>query len=119
MKKQTPPLPIDQIRKRLGQNIAAARKNKEWMQAELAEKVGMDPVSLSRIETGNSLPGIERVIEIAAALDVGTMQLLEGVSLNLSDQAQEVATCMARLSASDRNLVVSLVRQLTERLAKK
>jgi len=89
------------------------------MQAELAEKVGMDPVSLSRIETGNTLPGFERIVEIAAALDVGLMQLLEGVSQNLSDQAQEVATCMGKLTANDRNLVVSLVRQLTERLAKK
>ncbi|HEX7646585.1 MAG TPA: helix-turn-helix transcriptional regulator [Noviherbaspirillum sp.] len=107
------------MRKRLGQNIAQARKDKGWMQAELAERLGMEPVSLSRIETGNSLPGIERVIEIAGVLDVSFYQLFDGISQNLTDQAAEIGGCIKRLSPADRTLVVTLVKQLTERLAKK
>ena len=89
------------------------------MQAELAEHIGMEPVSLSRIETGNSLPGVERVIEIAAVLNVSVAHLLDGVSQNFSDQAEQVAASMERLSPGDRNLVVSVVTQLADRLAKK
>jgi transcriptional regulator with XRE-family HTH domain len=119
MKKPVPSTTADQIRKRLGQNIAQARKDKGWMQAELAEQLGMEPVSLSRIETGNSLPGIERVVEIANVLEVSVTKLLDGISQNFTDQAEEVAACMARLSTGDRNLVVTVVKQLAERLSKK
>ena len=89
------------------------------MQADLAEHVGMEPVSLSRIETGNSLPGIERLVEIAAALEVGVGQLLEGASPNFTDQAEQVATYMEKLTPTDRNLIVSMVKQLANRLTKK
>ena len=119
MKKPTQPTTVDQIRKRLGQNIAQARKLMGLAQADLAEQIGVDPVSLSRIETGNSLPGIERIVDIADAMDVSIYQLLDGISQNVPDQVAEVGFAMRRLNAADRDLIVVLVKQLSERLAKK
>ena len=43
---------------RLGRNIAEARKASGRTQAEVAEKVGIDTVSLSRIERGTVSPSI-------------------------------------------------------------
>jgi transcriptional regulator with XRE-family HTH domain len=37
---------------RIGKNIAAARKQSERTQADVAEAIGIDTVSLSRIERG-------------------------------------------------------------------
>lgn len=119
MKKRSATTSLDHIRKQLGQNIAQARKDKGWVQSQLAEMLDMESVSLSRIETGGTLPGIARIVEIADMLDVSVAKLLGGTSQNFTDQAEEIAACMGRLNTTDRNLVVTLVKQLTERLAKK
>lgn len=48
-----------------GRRIAAAREAKGWNQADLAEKVGVEPATVSRWETDDLSPRPRRLIKIA------------------------------------------------------
>lgn len=100
----------------LGQHIAEKRRARGMTQQELAERVGIESVTLSRMETGVSLPSIARLADIADALDTRLAELISGVSSYASDQAMEIAESLAPLSAEDRALVIGIVRRLAARL---
>lgn len=58
------------LRKIVGENIKKIRKSRKWTQAELAERVGIEPVSIARIETGINFPKEENLELIAKTLNV-------------------------------------------------
>jgi len=103
----------------LGRNIARERKAKGLTQQELAESIGIDPVSLSRIETGATVPSLQRLAVIASALDVGLVTLVSSTGNHLSDQAQEIATSLKHLNGNDRRLIIDMVKQFAKRLSEK
>ena len=53
---------------RLGKRIKLARVELDLTQAELAKKIGAKQKSISRYETGASLPSIETLVKIAKVL---------------------------------------------------
>lgn len=57
------------IKKNVGKRIREYRKSKSYTQDELAEIVGIDTVSLSKIETGRNYPSSENLMKLAEALD--------------------------------------------------
>jgi transcriptional regulator with XRE-family HTH domain len=59
----------------IGKNIAAKRKEREWTQKELAEKVGVNQIQISRWENGKHLPTIEQFVSIADALNCSLDEL--------------------------------------------
>jgi len=54
---------------RVGQNIKTARNRNGITQAQLAEIIGVEVETISRIETGAQLPSLDRLQEIATALN--------------------------------------------------
>lgn len=50
-------------------SIKAARAAREWSQADLAVRVGVQPNTIARIERGEQLPKIPLAIKIAEQLD--------------------------------------------------
>lgn len=72
----------------LGQRIAAARKAKQWKQKELAAAVHVEPVTVSRWETGAHTPDVIMLGRIAAALDVTIRDLLPDAPLQPSEIAE-------------------------------
>ncbi|HEV2124155.1 MAG TPA: helix-turn-helix transcriptional regulator, partial [Chloroflexota bacterium] len=60
--------------------LRAVRERKLMTQAELAERAGMQRVTVSRIETGAAEARISTVRKLAAALDVDPEVLMESVS---------------------------------------
>ena len=63
----------------VGEKIKSLRKLKKWTQAELAEKVGIEPVSIARIETGLNFPKEENLVSIANALNIEVSELFSKV----------------------------------------
>jgi transcriptional regulator with XRE-family HTH domain len=59
-----------------GRRLKAARKKAGLTQARLAELTGLDPVTISQIETGQREPGITRAARLAAALNVTLDELV-------------------------------------------
>ncbi len=58
------------IKKGVGQNIQEARRKFKLTQEELAELIGIETISLSKIETGKSYPTSENLAKIAKILQV-------------------------------------------------
>jgi len=115
----TPDAPVPDITTlsdRLGKNIATHRRYRGWTQHELAEKVGIDSVTVSRIETGTSLPSLVRLASIADILGVTLAELVSGVSPHMSDHVQAIAECLAPLQEDDRYLLIDTLRRLSARL---
>jgi transcriptional regulator with XRE-family HTH domain len=53
-----------------GQRLRVLRTEAGLTQAQLAEKVGMQPTAVARLELGGREPGWQTVQKLAAALDV-------------------------------------------------
>lgn len=102
----------------VGHEIAERRRALGWTQQFLAEKISVDSVTMSRMETGTSLPSLARLALVAEVLEVGLSELLGGGSPYMDDQVHEIAKCLAGLEPEDRHLLVGLMRQLSKRLAK-
>lgn len=67
--------------KKIGAKIVYYRKIRNLTQEELAEKVGITPQYLSRIENGGYSKNVSlsTLMKIAGALDVTMSQLMKGV----------------------------------------
>ncbi|MFH1671888.1 MAG: helix-turn-helix transcriptional regulator [Pseudomonadota bacterium] len=64
-------------KKLLGARIKELRRARRLSQAQLAEKIDIDPKHLSRIEVGRSYPSLDRLDKIANALDIEMKDLFE------------------------------------------
>lgn len=60
----------------IGKRIQAARLERGWTQAVLAQKADLTPKYLSNIECGEKLPKLETFITIANALEIDANSLL-------------------------------------------
>lgn len=69
----------DNYAERFAKNLRAARKRCSMKQAELAERIGYSEKSISKWESGGSLPPFEVMIELCAALGTDLYSLIDGV----------------------------------------
>lgn len=67
----------------LGRRIQVLRKGKGLSQERLAERLGMDRVSIGYVEQGRRSPRLSTLYAIAAALDVRVIDLFEGIESEL------------------------------------
>jgi len=100
----------------LGQRLAQIRKRQGMSQAELAELCGVDPVTVSRWETGTRVPDLHAVIRLTQALGVGLDVIVGPIyrpQLDTDDPAEvELVHIWRRLAAADQQLVVGVMRRL-------
>jgi transcriptional regulator with XRE-family HTH domain len=66
----------DDLNKRIGVLVYAARDRAGLSQAELAERIGKHEDSISNIERGTVLPTIRTLLDLAEALDLAVQELL-------------------------------------------
>ena len=106
---------MSNTRKLLGQRIKELRISKKMKQAELAEVIGIEPRSLSKIESGFHFPKDEHLEKIAYALNVAVKDLFtfshikdsEGLILDINNLMK---------AASDEKLVI--IHKVVEALIK-
>ena len=105
-----------QLLRDIGQRVAAARAARGYTQERFAEVVGIEPVTLSRWETGHRALSLSTLASIAGALEVGLGDLLD-VDRDLPSpehgpEELELLRGFSGLSGSRRDLVLRLVREL-------
>lgn len=61
----------------LGSNLREARKKLQLTQEQVAERSGVHPTEVSRIEAGKRDPRISTFLRLASALEIPPGQLLE------------------------------------------
>lgn len=67
-------------KKELGHCLKDARKSAGFTQEKLAEKVGMSPAAISKIERGLTLPSLDNFIGIVNALGISADEILDQVN---------------------------------------
>jgi transcriptional regulator with XRE-family HTH domain len=71
---------VEEALARFGQNVRAARKARGWTQEELAERSGLAPVQISRIERGKREIRLSSLLRLMGALEANADALLAGVA---------------------------------------
>jgi transcriptional regulator with XRE-family HTH domain len=101
---------------RLGTSLAAHRKSRNWTQAELAERVGVDTETISRFERGAALPSLLTLERLAHSVRASLTELLTESSVHADDQALTLSAWLSDLPESDRLVVLDLTKRLCQHL---
>ncbi len=73
----------------LGLEIARARRSRRWSQAELAQRAGISPLTLSGIERGATTAAIGTVLEVAFLVGLDLLGTRPDDLPNLLSRSQE------------------------------
>ena len=93
------------LAKRLGKNIAERRKQLEWTQEQVAERIGVDSETISRFERGANLPSLLTLEKLSAALRLSVGDLLSTQHMEVATEAAIFDVLIAGLSPNDRAFV--------------
>ena len=94
---------------KIGQKIRKVRKAHGMSQEKLAEMVNISTTHMSHIETGNTKLSLSVFVDIAAALEVSTDDLLDTPS-NASISLAEIASVLERCSVQESKVIADVVR---------
>ena len=95
---------------KIGQKIRKIRKAHGLSQEELAEKVNISTTHMSHIETGNTKLSLPVFVDIAAALEVRTDDLLDTVATTTSTSLDEIAAVLERCTAQEAKVIADVVK---------
>lgn len=97
----------------VGTNIAAVRAKRGWTQATLAEAVGIDARSISRIERGSASASLPRLEAIADALGIPVDALFKpdaAANPTMLGGVGEVERVWKRIPRARRELALDVLR---------
>ena len=101
---------MDQIK--IGALLKTLRKEKGLTQEQLAEQLNVSGRTVSRWETGNNMPDISLLTEIAAFYDISIPELINGErkSEEMKEEVKEVADKMADYAGAEKAAIIRNVR---------
>lgn len=100
----------------LGERLQKIRRERGWTQEQLAEAMNLQPVTLSRLETGDRAVSVSILADAARVLGVKLADILD-IDLPMPEVADEPevaeGTAILRTLAPDRReLAVRLLREV-------
>ena len=104
---------MDQIK--VGAFLKDLRKEKGITQEQLAEKLGVSGRTISRWETGNNMPDISLLVEIAEFFDVSIPEIIKGErkSEDMKEEAKEVAETMSDYARAEKEQLLKSIRNMS------
>ena len=102
----------------LGRAISRRRQKKGLTQLELAQALGIEQHSLSRMEKGQIAPKMARLQQIADLLDCSVADLFRQTDTPVFAKAQEICFLLEELSPSMQDVVLDLVENTVYTLKK-
>lgn len=115
------PRQATEVDKIIGTNIRMFRKNRDMTQVELAEQLGVKFQQLQKYETGANRVAASRLLEIALALRVSVMDMLDGTigkskfePVEKTAIGQKVMREMIKLSDNAQKDVLKIVRAMSK-----
>ena len=118
-RRDEPNADVLRIRKSIGQSIARARQDADLTQEAVAERLGIGPEAISRLERGVGSVTAERLVVLAEMFGCRSDQLLLAASQRPEDQAGALWSMLEGLSAEDRDFILTHVDQLVAHLRRK
>ncbi len=86
----------EELKNRLGKNIAAYRKQENWTQADLAERLNYSDKAVSKWERGESVPDVMTLVQLADLFGIQTDELLSDPDA-LPEETGKVEQAMSRV----------------------
>jgi len=95
------------IKKLLGKRIQDYRKLNNYTQEQLAEKIGIDTISLSKIETGRNYPTAENLNKISEELKINVYELFISDNIKTNEELLNyIQTGLNKISKDNKKLHV-------------
>ena len=103
----------------LADKILNLRKQNVWSQEQLAEQLGVSRQSVSKWESGMSIPDLEKILKMSAVFGVSTDYLLKDQIENEipSEVNEETEKDIRYVSVEEANTYMNLVEKLSKRIA--
>ena len=98
----------------VGARIAARRKAAGLTQAQVAEAIGVEKETISRMENGVISPTLSRLQQIADLLGCSLSDLFRGEDLLDSEHSVVIGELIQTLPESDRAIVVKFVVEVVK-----
>lgn len=106
-----PTRPFDPaVAKLLGERIRRARTARGWSQERLAEKLGMDALTVSRLETARRILTAAMAIRLARALEVPVGSLLDDDPHAATEAEEEAALLLRGMDDERRAIALRVLR---------
>lgn len=101
--------------KKIGSFLKELRKQKGITQEELAEQLNVSGRTVSRWETGNNMPDISILIELAELYDVSIPEIVNGERKNesMNEEVKEVAQSLSNYADLEKENMLKEVRSLS------
>lgn len=101
-----------QLMKTVGRAIAKYRQAAGLTQAQLAEILGIGNDAVSRMERGNTVPTLLRLLELSEIFQCEMADLITESSNRSIDQARMLEQLLNQLNSEDRAELISLLQQM-------
>ena len=100
---------------KVGAFLKDLRREKGITQEQLAEELGVSGRTISRWETGNNMPDISLLVEIAEYFDVSIPEIIKGErkSEYMKEEAKEVAETMSDYAKAEKEELVKSIRNMS------
>ena len=104
---------MDQIK--VGSFLKDLRREKGITQEQLAEELGVSGRTISRWETGNNMPDIGLLVEIAEYFDVSIPEIIKGErkSEDMKEETKEVAETMSDYARAEKEQLLKSIRNMS------
>ena len=102
------------IKKLLGKRIQELRKRRKLTQENLAERINVEPVSISNIENGKYYPSAENLEKIMTVLQISPQKLFTFEHLQPDDNMISEIDNLIRNNPHKLKDIYKIVRALTE-----
>lgn len=101
--------------KKIGSFLKELRKQKGITQEELAEQLNVSGRTVSRWETGNNMPDISILIELAELYDVSIPEIVNGERKNeiMNEEVKEVAQSLSDYADLEKESMLKEIRSLS------
>ena len=101
--------------KKIGSFLKELRKQKGITQEELAEQLNVSGRTVSRWETGNNMPDISILIELAELYDVSIPEIVNGERKNesMNEEVKEVAQSLSDYADLEKENILKQIRNLS------
>lgn len=103
----------------LADKIIALRKQKGWSQEQLAEQLDISRQSVSKWESGNSIPDLDKIVKLSKLFHVSTDYLLkdEIEETVIPEEEEEEQENVRSVTLEEANSFMELSRQLAGKIA--
>lgn len=95
----------------IGQRIKEARREKGWSQDKLSEVIDVSPVYISRVERGSTQINLNRLVQLANALDTSIEYLIIGTVPNTQNYLnKELYEILVECGPSKQRLIYNIAQ---------